>query len=79
MTAPHHPTTPIDTEGFHRLLFEQAGMAMLTADVKGRIIGWNAAAGRMFGAGAAETESRQRQRALPATRAAGHADDFASR
>ncbi len=41
-------------EEFHRLLFEQAGMAMLTADVHGDIIGWNAAAGRMFGASAAE-------------------------
>ncbi|MCB9851031.1 MAG: PAS domain S-box protein [Phycisphaerales bacterium] len=48
-TPPEHAT-----DGFYRRLFEQAGMAMVAADPDGRIIGWNHAAARMFGAGAEE-------------------------
>ncbi|NOX59226.1 MAG: PAS domain S-box protein [Planctomycetes bacterium] len=37
-------------EAFHRLLFNQAGMAMVAADRDGHITAWNRAAQRMFGA-----------------------------
>jgi PAS domain S-box-containing protein len=45
-------TTELAT--YHRLLFEQAGMAMVAADTDGRITAWNHAASRMFGAGGGE-------------------------
>jgi PAS domain S-box-containing protein len=43
-----------ETEIHHRLLFEQAGMAMVAADPQGKITAWNHAARRMFGAGRGE-------------------------
>ena len=39
---------------FFRLLFEQAGAAMVAVDLNGSIVAWNHASVRMFGAGAAE-------------------------
>lgn len=38
----------------HRLLFDQAGVAMIAADLEGRITAWNHAATRLFGAGSSE-------------------------
>lgn len=44
--------TPLDTptDAFYRRVFDQAGMAMVAANPEGRIVGWNHAAYRMFGA-----------------------------
>ncbi|HRX85876.1 MAG TPA: PAS domain S-box protein [Phycisphaerae bacterium] len=44
------PPVESPTDAFYRRVFDQAGMAMVAANADGRIIGWNHAAYRMFGA-----------------------------
>lgn len=44
----------VQSESRYRLMFEQAGMAMVAVDPAGNVVAWNRAAGRMFGAGAEE-------------------------
>lgn len=43
-----------DADEFYRLLFEQAGTALIAADMEGKITAWNGAAVRIFGAAASE-------------------------
>jgi PAS domain S-box-containing protein len=41
-------------DAFYRRIFDQAGMAMVAANPEGKVIGWNHAASRIFGAGLEE-------------------------
>lgn len=47
-------TEHANTDDFHRLLFNQAGMAMVAVNHDGHITAWNRGAQRMFGASSAE-------------------------
>jgi PAS domain S-box-containing protein len=47
--TPSTKLNPTELPEYHRLLFDQAGMAMVAADLKGYITSWNHAARRMFG------------------------------
>jgi PAS domain S-box-containing protein len=48
------PSSIASSDALRRLLFDQAGTAMVAADLTGRINAWNHAAALMFGAGANE-------------------------